>query len=169
MDSIIGRTRRPCYAGFVHVLPCIRLARPVEAGAIAALSRDCIEAGLSWRWNAARILRSMHDPATNVAVANEFGAVLGFSIMRFEEETAHLMLLAVAPHLRERGLGRHLVEWQEDCARIAGAQLIHAETRADNAVALAFYAELGWKATSRVRGYYEGRIDAVRMEKRTAA
>jgi len=153
----------------VQVLPCIRLARPTEAGAIAALSRDCIETGLAWRWTPARVMRSMRDPATNVAVANEFGAVLGFSIMHFDDASAHLLLLAVMPHLRERGLGRHLVEWQEDCARIAGSELIRAEARADNAVALAFYAELGWQVTARVSGYYEGRIDALRMEKRLSA
>ena len=33
-------------------LPDIRLATPLDAPAIARMSRDCIEQGLSWSWTA---------------------------------------------------------------------------------------------------------------------
>src|SRR5256885_13134679 len=45
-------------------------------------------------------------------------------------------------------------------------QLIRCESRADNAVAIAFYVDQGWRRTDTVRGYYEGRVDAARFEKR---
>lgn len=54
------------------------------------------------------------------------------------------------------------------CTALAGFALAgtRLEARADNLSALAFYQRLGYGQTGRVRGYYEGRVDAVKLEKR---
>lgn len=147
------------------VLPVIRLATPHDAEAIARLSRDEIEHGLGWRWTPARVRAAIRDSATNVAVAYHDDKLVGFAIMRYAESHAHLTLLAVSPSRREHGVGRHLIEWLEKCARTAGLERIHVEARADNPIALGFYALLGYERSGLVSGYYEGRIDAVRMTK----
>jgi ribosomal-protein-alanine N-acetyltransferase len=147
------------------VLPVIRLADAGDAQAIARLSRDEIEHGLSWRWTAARVRAAIRDSATNVAVAHHAGELAGFGIMRYADHHAHLTLLAVSPAHREAGVGRYLLEWLEKCARTAGLERILVEARADNPVALGFYALQGYERSGVVRGYYEGRIDAVRMTK----
>ncbi|MEP6823979.1 MAG: GNAT family N-acetyltransferase [Ramlibacter sp.] len=143
----------------------IRLAVATDAGPIADLSRSDIELGLGWSWQAPRVLRAIGDRATNVAVACQGGQVVGFGIMQYADETAHLSLLAVHPVARHQGLGKRLLSWLEEVARTAGIQCLRVEARADNPNAIAFYEALGFRELSRVAGYYSGRIDAVRLEK----
>jgi ribosomal protein S18 acetylase RimI-like enzyme len=147
------------------VLPVIRLANMDDADAIARLSRDEIEHGLGWRWTPKRVRAAIRDAATNVAVAHHADELAGFAIMQYADSHAHLALLAVSPLRREHGVGRLLIEWLEKCARTAGLERIHVEARADNPIALGFYALQGYERSGVVPGYYEGRIDAVRMTK----
>lgn len=145
----------------------IALARPSDARAIALLSREVIEGGLSWRWTPGRVLRSLADANTNVIVARAAATapLAGFAIMKYGEQEAHLLLLAVLPARRRQGVGRALLDWLETTARTAGTGVIRLETRASNAAARAFYRARGYTEIDRLRGYYEGAEDAVRMAK----
>lgn len=145
------------------VVPAIRLAQEGDALHIAALSRDQIEHGLDWRWTPGRVRRAIRDAATNVAVAHEADRLVGFGIMSYGDEKAHLTLLAVSPDRRGLGVGGLLLDWLEDCARAAGLARIELEARADNPGALAFYGLRGYTRFATVPGYYEGRIDAFRL------
>src|SRR5258705_7112246 len=82
----------------------IRLAEPRDAQAIATMSRDFIESGLGWKYDAPRVLRAIRDRETLAVVACESGKSNGgrgplirFAIMEFGDERAHLVLLAVRP------------------------------------------------------------------------
>lgn len=150
-------------------LPDIRLASVADAPAIARMSRDWIEHGLSWSWTAERVMQALRDPATNVVVGIKRGQLQGFGIMQYLDDDAHLVLLAVAPATRHQGLGRHMLAWLEHSAVIAGISGVRLECRADNHNAIAFYMRLGYRRIADVPGYYEGRIDAVQMEKRITA
>lgn len=143
----------------------IRLARHADATAIARMSRDYIERGLGWGWTATRVLRSIRDRATNVAVIHQGGSLLAFGIMRYDDRTAHLLLLAVQPARRRRGMAAALVAWLETVARTAGIERIRVETRAGSEAARAFYRSRGYAETERIAGYYRGVEDAVRLEK----
>ena len=152
----------------------IRLAEPRDAQAIAQMSRDFIESGLGWKYDAARVLRAMRDRETLAVVACEGakttagrGAVAGFAIMEFGDERAHLVLLAVRPSHRRLGIGQRMLEWLLESARIAGMASIHLELRAGNDAARRFYRAMGFYETVLVPGYYrsgEGRKEgALRM------
>ena len=143
----------------------VRLATRQHAPAIAALSRDHIEQGLRWNWTAARIVRAMERRTTNVVVAHEHERLIGFGIMDYADDTAHLALMGVQPTHRRCGVGRALVEWLLACAEAAGIACIRLEARADNTGGLAFYERLGFEPAGRVPGYYGGLIDAVRLER----
>jgi ribosomal-protein-alanine N-acetyltransferase len=143
----------------------IRLATPEDAADIAALSRDEIESGLGWSWTPARVADSIRNPDTNVAVAGERGAVAGFGIMSYRDESAHLSLFCVRADHRRQGVGSAILRWLEDVARTAGARTIGLECRRDNAGARDFYGEHGYHEHAIARGYYRGREDAVRLEK----
>src|SRR3954464_11702828 len=98
----------------------IRLAEPRDAQAIAMMSRDFIEAGLGWKYDAARVMRAIRDretlavvacdgarpasTASKAALSTPAAAVSGFAIMEFGEERAHLVLLAVRPSHRRSGI-----------------------------------------------------------------
>ena len=149
----------------------IRLAEPRDAQAIALMSRDFIEAGLGWKYDAARVMRAIRDRETLCVVACESGkaasassssaagtrgALTGFAIMEFGDERAHLVLLAVRPSHRRLGIGQRLLEWLVESARVAGMASIHLELRSNNDAARRFYRAMSFYETVLVPGYYRG-------------
>jgi len=150
----------------------IRLAEPRDAAAVAMMSRDFVEAGLGWKYDAGRVLKAIRDRDTLAAVACESGkaasaaastaspvkggALTGFAIMEFGDERAHLVLLAVRPSHRRLGIGQRLLEWLLESARTAGMASIHLELRAGNDAARRFYRAMGFYETVLVPGYYRG-------------
>ena len=145
----------------------IRPAEPRDAQAVAMMSRDFVESGLGWKYDAARVLRAIRDRETLAVVACESGrsaassaaargALTGFAIMEFGDERAHLVLLAVRPSHRRLGIGQRMLEWLLESARIAGMASIHLELRAGNDAARRFYRAMGFYETVLVPGYYRG-------------
>jgi len=143
--------------------PTLRLATRDDAQAIAQLSRDRIEQGLGWSWTALRVLRSIRDRETNVVVALDASESLGFGIMKYHDEEAHLLLLAVRAERVRQGIGTALVDWLERSALVAGIGRVSLEARASNASARAFYLRLGYREIQSLPGYYQGREACVRM------
>jgi ribosomal protein S18 acetylase RimI-like enzyme len=144
----------------------ITLAAPADAADIARMSRDLIEQGLPWSWTAPRVRRSIADPQTNVAVVRDIDNELrAFGIMKYGDDDAHLLLLAVDAARRRLGLGTALVQWLERVAQAAGVARLQLEARATNAPARAFYERLGYAQTQLMPGYYQGREASVRFVK----
>lgn len=85
--------------------------------------------------------------------------------MKYRDDEAHLLLLAVTPCHARRGVGRALVEWLESSARVAGMARIHLEARKSNVGAIAFYRHVGFRDSEVVTGYYRGVEASVRMVK----
>jgi ribosomal-protein-alanine N-acetyltransferase len=141
----------------------LELARPTDATAIATMSRDLIEFGLSWRWTPQRVAASIRAPEVNVLVARIHQQTAGFAIMRYGDHVAHLDLLGVGPQYRRLGVGRQLIEWLEKCALVAGIIQVVLEVRAQNEGAQLFYKRLGYRPLVQLPGYYQGVEAAVRM------
>lgn len=142
-----------------------RLARQEDSPAIAAMSRDFIEQGLGWSWTRQRVARSIANPHTNVVTAWHGERLVGFGVMNYRDDEAHLLLLAVRDAERRRGVGSALIAWLERTALVAGIGVIQLETRAINRGARAFYAKLGYTEIAAVAGYYRGLELGIRMSK----
>jgi [ribosomal protein S18]-alanine N-acetyltransferase len=149
----------------MRAAPTLRLATRNDAPGIAALSRDRIEHGLGWSWTAPRVLRSILDRETNVVVAGEAAGLQGFGIMKYHDDEAHLLLLAVPASAGRRGIGSALVQWLERAALVAGVGQVYLEARLANGAARAFYARLGYREIQTLPGYYQGREACVRLAK----
>ena len=151
----------------------IRLADARDAQAVALMSRDFIESGLGWKYDAPRVLKAIRDRETLAIVACEGGksagntapmpaagdarnGLAGFAIMELGEERAHLVLLAVRPSHRRLGIGQRMLEWLLESARVAGMASVHLELRAGNDAARRFYRAMGFYETVLVPGYYRG-------------
>jgi len=143
----------------------ITLAQAADAPAIAELSRDAVEYGLPWRWTQARVMRCIRDASTNVVVARHGGSLLGFALMKYGDDEAHILLFAVRATHRRAGLGAALLSWLEATAEVAGILRIRLEARAGNAAARSFYRRHGFVESGSSPGYYEGAEDAVRLLK----
>jgi [ribosomal protein S18]-alanine N-acetyltransferase len=146
-------------------VPAIRLALMADASAIATMSRLYIEQGLGWSWNVPRIEAAIRCDSINVAAIREYGDLIGFGIMQYGDQTAHLALLGVRPECRKRGLATRLLSWLEKCADTAGIARIAVEARSDNPAAIAFYEKQNYTRVGSVPGYYRGLVDAIKFEK----
>lgn len=140
----------------------IELARDRDARSIALLARDEIEYGLGWRYRPEAIRGFLHDRETLVLVARTIDAssdkseVAGFAVMTYSNIDAHLLLLAVAPQHRRKGIAQRLLAWLEKTALYAGVQTVHLEVRQDNASALTFYESVGYQRIELAHNYYRG-------------
>jgi ribosomal-protein-alanine N-acetyltransferase len=143
----------------------IAIARLADAAAIALLSRDAIEHGLTWSWTERRVAKTMRDAETNAIVARERGTLTGFAMMKYRDDEAHLLLMAVQPARRRCGVGSALLNWLELTVRVAGLTGVRVEARDNNIGARAFYASHGYRAMQNLRGYYQGVADAVVLYK----
>ena len=141
----------------------LRLATPADTADIATMSRDLIEHGLGWSWTRARVARNVANRDTATLVACSGRRVVGFAMMYFGDDHAHLNLLAVRPAYQRNGVGRRMVAWLVDSARVAGISAIHLEVRSNNAVARRFYRALGFQEMTLLPRYYSGVEAAVWM------
>lgn len=116
--------------------------------------RDCLSAGYR-----CRLVLRRHT-------------LLGYGIMATGAGEAHLLNLCVRPESRRQGLGRALLRHLLEQAIRDGVRTVLLEVRPSNAAAIALYAESGFAAIGRRRGYYpasEGREDAIVMALRIDA
>ncbi len=146
------------------------LATRQDAPALAAMSRDYIERGLGWRWRIPAIENLIASPDTVVLCARLPAThgkdIVGFGIMQYALEEAHLILLAVRPRMRRCGLAREMLSWLEKTADVAGIKKIELEVRERNVGARKFYRKQGYKSRSSIPRYYDGIETAVRMAKK---
>ncbi|MSP36940.1 MAG: GNAT family N-acetyltransferase [Deltaproteobacteria bacterium] len=147
----------------------LKLARLADARAIAVMSRELIEYGLQWRWTVKRVEASIRAVNVNVLVARLDDRIVGFGIMRYGDDDAHLDLFAVAAEHRRSGIGRQLLEWLEKCATIGGIFHIALEVRDSNQGAQQFYERMSYRAQKQLPGYYQGMEAAVHMSRDLAA
>ncbi|HWH76652.1 MAG TPA: GNAT family N-acetyltransferase [Candidatus Binatus sp.] len=129
------------------------------------MSRVLIEDGLPWRWTAKRVESSIRATNVNVLVARVDERIIGFGIMRYGDDDAHLDLFAVAPGFRREGVGRQLLQWLEKCAVVAGIFRIILEVRTINEAAQRFYKRMGYQPQNQLPGYYQGVEAALRMSR----
>lgn len=108
--------------------------------------RDCIRVGYVCR------------------VVEMAGQVVGYGVMTLDAGEAHLLNLCVRGDLRQRGVGRSLLESLVTHAREQAATDLFLEVRPSNPSAIRLYAALGFQQIGVRRGYYQaagGREDAL--------
>lgn len=143
----------------------IGLANAADATLIAELSRDAIEHDLVWSWTPTRVRRAMSNPEINVAVARHAAGLVGFAILQYHDDDAHLALLAVRAEQRRRGVARALMNWLDVTLQIAGISAVKVDVREGNGPARAFYRALGFTEERRTLGYYQQRENAIHLLK----
>jgi len=141
----------------------LRIATPDDAQAIAEMSRDLIERGLGWSWTPQRVARHIRNRDTTTLVACDGSRIIGFAIMYFGDEHAHLNLLAVDPMYQRTGIGRRMLDWLKTSCLIAGIAVVYLELRANNRAGREFYAGYGFEETGTVPRYYCGVEAAICM------
>jgi len=92
------------------------------------------------------------------------GVVSGYAIMSVAAAEGHILHLCVENHLRQRGLGRQLLNFLLSRVKAANMERLFLEVRPSNAAAIALYDSAGFTRLGTRKGYYkarEGREDAL--------
>ncbi len=133
-------------------------AGPAHADTIAALHEAAMP-GEGWSAGAWRSLLAL--PGGRARIAASDGAPGGFLHLRAVGEEAEIVMLAVRPESRRRGLAAALL--RDALARPGGGALF-LEVAEDNEAARALYERFGFRQVGRRPGYYRtaaGRRDAL--------
>ncbi|MCH8614613.1 GNAT family N-acetyltransferase [Sphingomonas sp. SM33] len=109
-------------------------------------------------WTRSQCAGILPMPGVELVIARDADAqTAGFSLYRTIADEAELLLLAVAPPFRRRGIGRMLLNHFLSEARGSGASRIHLEVREGNP-AVMMYRAAGFLFAGRRRKYYRGRF-----------
>ena len=126
-------------------------------------------------WNRRQITDALTMPATHVLVVDAdgtpipdgpepAGAPAGFVLTRHVLDEEELLLIAVVPGCRRRGIGSALIDHLFTAARTRGITRIYLEMRRGNP-AIHLYHKLGFEPIGERRNYYRmangERIDAI--------
>lgn len=109
-------------------------------------------------WTEGQCAGLLAMPGADLLVARSTegnGASVGFALLRTVMTETELMLVAVVPEARRRGIARLLLDQAMTRARERGARRFLLEVRADNP-ALSIYRAAGLVAVGRRRDYYRG-------------
>ncbi|HKH27466.1 MAG TPA: ribosomal protein S18-alanine N-acetyltransferase [Sphingomicrobium sp.] len=109
-------------------------------------------------WTRSQCAGILPMPGVRMVVARfGDGQSAGFALYRTIGDEAELLLLAVSPEFRRRGIGRMLLRQFLDHARDRGVTRVHLEVREGNP-AVTMYRSAGFGLAGRRPKYYHGRF-----------
>ncbi|WP_193103345.1 GNAT family N-acetyltransferase [Brachybacterium sp. FME24] len=121
-------------------------------------------------WNVFQLAAELGHPDRRYVVAAQgadaSGKLLGYSGIMLAGDLADLH--TIGTRRESAGIGRALLAWCEEQARLGGASRMLLEVREDNARARTFYERSGYQEIDRRTGYYRirgRRIDALVMQR----
>lgn len=112
-------------------------------------------------WSTAQLLTLFALPSARVAIAWDGERACGFSAARMAGPESELLLLAVDPADRGRGIGKRLMDDWQAWAAEQGAEDYFLEMRADND-AVHLYERAGFSECGRRAAYYRGQDGVMR-------
>ncbi|KPF71440.1 hypothetical protein IP88_10805 [alpha proteobacterium AAP81b] len=107
-------------------------------------------------WSAQQIAGTLGEANSFARLAQVASAAAGFTLCRSAGGEVELLLIAVTPAVRGRGIGRLLLDTACADARARGAEEIFLEVRENNMAARRLYARAGFAEVGRRRDYYAG-------------
>ena len=107
-------------------------------------------------WSSSQCAGVLAMPGVWLTIAELDGAPAGFAMVRAILDEAELLLLAVRPAARRRGVAKALLRSVFAEARARGVASVHLEVRAGND-AVALYRLAGFEKIGERRDYYRGR------------
>lgn len=141
--------------------PIVRPMNHADLDAVLAIERASFPAP----WHREHFEHEISAAYSFPFVAEQDDIIMGYVCVMSLFEEAQILDIAVAPELRGRGVARRLLEYAILVAREKGAEVLALEVRASNGAAITLYERCGFVRTGVRVKYYEGRDDAVLMEK----
>ncbi|VVT13130.1 Ribosomal-protein-alanine N-acetyltransferase [Sphingomonas sp. EC-HK361] len=134
--------------------------KPSDIGIVDALMIQAFDPRYGEAWTRAQCLGILSMPGVALTIARVDGAAAGFALTRTVLDEVELLLLAVTPQFRRRGVARALLNGFLADARGRGLKTAHLEVRAGNP-AVALYTAAGFAKRGERRAYYRGNTGEV--------
>lgn len=115
-----------------------------------------VEYGEAWTRSQCAGILPMAGVSLMLADDVETNSAVGFALFRSVANESELLLLAVAPDHRRRGVGHGLLQDFLSRARSKGITRVHLEVREGNP-AIDMYRRAGFEPIGRRRNYYRGK------------
>lgn len=139
------------------------MLRPGGARDIDILERlmdAAFDARFGEAWTRGQCMGVLAMPGVRLLLAFADDRPAGFAMVRQVLDEVELLLIAVAPLARRRGVGQALLRGVIVEAESTGAARLHLEVRAGNDAAR-LYTAAGFAKVGERRGYYRGKAGAV--------
>lgn len=134
----------------------LRVGGPHDLPAVAGLMAEAFDPRFGEAWTSAQCMGMLALPGAALTLADHDGVLAGFAFSRVVVDDGELLLLAVRPNARGRGVGTALLRAVIADTRDRGAERIHLEMRSGNSAA-ALYQAHGFSQVGARRDYYRGR------------
>ena len=129
--------------------------KPADIALVDGLMAQAFDPRFGEAWTRAQCLGILSMPGVQLTIARVDGAAAGFALSRTIIDETELLLLAVPPQFRRRGIGKALLNAFLGDARERGLKKAHLEVRAGNA-AVSLYTAAGFAKQGERRAYYRG-------------
>ena len=126
-----------------------------DIAAVEALVDAAFDPRYGEAWTRSQCLGVLAMPGVRLTLALVDEAPAGFALVRSVADEAELLLIAVAPSFRRRGVGTALIRAVIGEAEATGIADLHLEVRAGNE-AVALYRAHGFAKVGERRAYYRG-------------
>lgn len=127
-----------------------------DVAIVGALMAAAFDPRFGEAWTSSQCLGVLAMPGVRLLLAQDGDGAAGFALSRTIMDEAELLLLAVDPAHRRRGVGGALLRAVIADARGAGVATLHLEVRSGND-AVALYRAAGFAKAGERRGYYRSR------------
>jgi len=144
--------------------PCIRRAVKSDLLFVFQLERTLFppERRESYR----SLGRSLVSPHQEVWLALDgCQSPLAAMLLRLNRRILRIYSLGVLPHEQGKGVGRQLLNWAEERARVNRCAQLVLEVDSSDERLLRIYQELGFRSHRRLSDYYGTQCDGIRMMK----
>ena len=136
----------------------LTLGGSTDLDAVTSVMNSAFDDRFGEAWTRSQCAGILPMPGVKLVLARDGeGELTGFSLFRTVSDEAELLLLAVAPEHRRRGIGQMLLEHFIERARDSGASRVHLEVREGNP-AVVMYRQAGFTMAGRRPKYYRGRF-----------
>lgn len=143
----------------------LRWMLPRDIAEVSVIERSCFE----FSWTEEEFAKCLKQRNCVGMVAEKGGDIIGFMIYELTRNRINLLNIGIHPGVRNRSVGRQLVE--KLIGKLTGERRnrISCEIREKNLAAQLFFKSLGFRAVSILRNFYEEtREDAYVMQYRVS-
>lgn len=129
---------------------------PADIATLNAIMTDAFDPRFGEAWTPSQCMGMIALPGVWFSIAWSATRPAGFALARVVADEAELLLLAIRPTMRRRGIGTALLRSIVTDAKERGAGTLHLEVRANNE-AVRLYHNEGFEKVGERRDYYRGK------------